>query len=443
MLLPDDQPKSDLHPDRLRALSILLGLPPPPKVEQATILLLGVSIGANLLALACEYPQATFTAMAVDARAAKTIQQACVALRINNVKVVMDVDFWQDTSTTTHDYILCHGYYSYLSTTEKQQLNRKIAASLSSNGMAYIDYLIEPGWQSFANLQHLIRQTCHFEDFANQNKINQGINMVYPLLPESSPLRATIEHIVPNMNLRTHPSLNGYWCLIPAQAETAADFFERLHGHGLGYVCDSHIHRYYFQNLSPELAQHCGLNVHKQENVYDLVHEQASRASIIMPMAHLLGFRLPSREAINQNAIKLHISGRFELNASQSHWISHYNHGISILASPFNNMVMESISSVAQANATLSVAKLLEAIELRFRHIDDISHHAMTLIADLVLTGAVHIRSQRQNGFKHQNKMAALHQWRLKHSPYLTPADKWLMPWAEPTPVSNKATSNG
>ena len=53
MLLPDDQPKFDLHPDRLRALAILLNLPTPAKVDTAAVLVLGVSLGAHLLASAC------------------------------------------------------------------------------------------------------------------------------------------------------------------------------------------------------------------------------------------------------------------------------------------------------------------------------------------------------------------------------------------------------
>ena len=54
MLLPDDQPKADLHPDRLRALAMLLNIPTPAPVNKATILFLGVSLGSNLLALASE-----------------------------------------------------------------------------------------------------------------------------------------------------------------------------------------------------------------------------------------------------------------------------------------------------------------------------------------------------------------------------------------------------
>ena len=431
MLLPDDQPKADLHPDRLRALAMLLNIPTPAPVNKATILFWGVSLGSNLLALASEYPQAAFSAVCLNSQEASQLQAAYTHLGLKNIQLHLQDDWFKREPTPVFDYIVCHGYFSYLETESKQALLQSISLSLNETGIAYVNYLIEPGWQAFTTLQHLIVNSCDFVAKPTLEEINRGINLVYASLPEHSPLKASIKHIVPHMDMRTHPDLNGYWPLLPAFADTAETFINHLHQAELGYVCDSNITRYFFGQLSPELLQLCGKDFHRLENLYDLIHGQASRASLIVPIAQLIGFRLPSHAHICERMLDLHITGRFELSADKNTWHSAHTHSNTVMATPLNNMVIESINHVHAADSTLSVRKLLEAINQKFKQIPNINRHATTLVADMVLSGMVEIRSQRHNGFLHRPQMQALHRWRMQHNPYLTPANKWLQPCSE------------
>ena len=93
MQLPDDQPKADMHPDRLRALAMLLGIPKPAPVAQASVLLLGVSLGSNLLALASEYPKASFTAVCLNSQDASQLQAAYTHLGLHNIQLHLQ-DQW-------------------------------------------------------------------------------------------------------------------------------------------------------------------------------------------------------------------------------------------------------------------------------------------------------------------------------------------------------------
>ena len=174
MLLPDDQPKADLHPDRLRALAILLGLPVPAAVEHSAILVLGVSLGSNLLALACEYPQASFTAMCMNQRELNQLQAACRHLGVHNIQLHLSEDIAAKYETG-FDYILCHGYYSYLQAAEKEALLHHISLNLNENGIAYLDYLIDPVWLSFSTLQHLIANSSHFATQPSLEELHTGI----------------------------------------------------------------------------------------------------------------------------------------------------------------------------------------------------------------------------------------------------------------------------
>ena len=441
MQLPDDQPKADMHPDRLRALAMLLGIPKPAPIAQASVLLLGVSLGSNLLALASEYPKASFTAVCLNSQDASQLQAAYTHLGLHNIQLHLQDQWLNNDTTQSFDYVLCHGYFSYLDAQSKQTLLDSIRQSLNETGIAYVDYLIEPGWQAFTTLQHLIVNSCNFAAKPTQEEINRGINLVYAQLPAHSALKASLERIVPRMDMRTHPDLNGYWPLLPAFADTAESFINLLHQAGLGYVCDSNVSRYFFGQLSPELLQLSGNDFHKRENLFDLVHEQSSRASLIVPISQLIGYRLPTRPQICQRMLDLHITGRFELHADKNMWISLSTPDNTVVASPFNNMLIESINHVHASDSTLSVRKLLEVINQKFKQIPDINQHATSLVADMVLSGMVHIRSQRHNGFLHRPQMQALHRWRLQHNPYLTPANKWLQPISEQDLTTAQAAS--
>lgn len=431
MILPDDTPKPDLHPDRLRAIAELMGLPKPACVNQARILLLGVGFGANLLALASSLPHAKFSAVFVDKTAEENARAAAEHLGCDNIRW-FQLDAWlQLNKHPKMDYVLCHGLFGYLPPAKKDAVMAAMRHSLSRNGLAYVDYLTQPGWQAFVHIQNAIALTNLHVERPEEDAINHGLNVLYQHLPHNSPLRSSMDAIIPHMTLRTHLKLNGYWSLLPAHAEQVDDFIARLHQHQFGYVCDSHIQRYYFAPLPTELDAAYGADNHAREMLYDFLHETASRASLIMPMQQLVGYHLPTKADITARIDHLHVSGRFDFNAEQGVWLSPLNPQIHVKATVFNDMLMQSLNRVYDAHSTLSVSSLLEVIHNTFSDIADANVHARTLLADLILAQAVHIRSERQTGFAHQEAMQQLHQWRMAHQPYLTPADAWLQPLSD------------
>lgn len=426
MQLADHQPFALLHPDRLRALCMLLDLPAPAAMQDAHVLVLGVRVGSNVLALASEYPQTQFTAvLSSDAQTAPFIA-ALKHLQLQNVHVLPVNEWLTQESDQQADYVLCHAYFSYLNEQEKQLLIERIAQNLSENGMAYIDYVLQPGWQSFATLQHLISQLTLNEDKLNYDSINQRLNLIYSILPENSLTSAILKHATSEMDWDYHPNLNGYPPLIPAHADTASSFMTLLHQAQLGYACDNHLEHYYHRQLPPEAKQLCGADYHARENMYDLIHQQASRASLVFPITQLIGFRLPEKDLIEQGLHHLHIVGQFDLDAQTNQWMCRHNPKVSISNNALNSIILKTLNHAYALDSTLAIADFLEDIAQTFQHIEGIEQHSKTLLTDLILTNAVYIRSESQNGFTHLDKMLDLHAWRLAHEPYLTPANKWL-----------------
>ena len=85
------------HPDRLATVARLLGIA-APAVESARVLEVGCSDGANLLPMAADLPQATFTGCDISPRAIAKARDGAAALGLANVTFVE-----RDLATLAHD----------------------------------------------------------------------------------------------------------------------------------------------------------------------------------------------------------------------------------------------------------------------------------------------------------------------------------------------------
>ncbi|QDT14515.1 methyltransferase regulatory domain-containing protein [Alienimonas californiensis] len=141
-----DHSVSVAHPGRMAAVGRLFGLEPPP-VETARVLELGCAAGANLLALANVYPDATFLGLdlsrvQIDAGAAVAAQ-----LGLTNLELRYQ-DLAEFTPEEPFDYILCHGVFSWVPDAVRARILEIVRESLSPQGIAYVSYNALPGWHS-------------------------------------------------------------------------------------------------------------------------------------------------------------------------------------------------------------------------------------------------------------------------------------------------------
>ncbi len=133
------------HPSVIAATALLGGLRLAP-VETMRILEIGCSTGHHILPIAAAFPEASITAIDLDAAAIAEAKRLADLAQITNISFVCaDLTKWQ-APPESFDLIIAHGVFSWVNDTAKSSLLRLCQHSLKQNGAAMISYNTQPGW---------------------------------------------------------------------------------------------------------------------------------------------------------------------------------------------------------------------------------------------------------------------------------------------------------
>ena len=145
----------------LESYARLLGLSPAP-ASNARILEIGSSYGGNLISQALFYPQATFTGIEIAPTQVSVGKTYIDQLGITNLDLLEgDVNESHD-HLGTYDYIIAHGFYSWVDEDTKDNFLRLCKEHLAENGILYISYNTYPGWHKMDSVRALL-------EFANKD----------------------------------------------------------------------------------------------------------------------------------------------------------------------------------------------------------------------------------------------------------------------------------
>ena len=145
----------------LESYARLLGLSPAP-ASTARILEIGSSYGGNLMSQALFYPQATFTGIEIAPTQVSVGKTYINQLGITNLALLEgDVNESHD-HLGTYDYIIAHGFYSWVDEDTKDNFLRLCKEHLAENGILYMSYNTYPGWHKMDSVRALL-------EFANKD----------------------------------------------------------------------------------------------------------------------------------------------------------------------------------------------------------------------------------------------------------------------------------
>lgn len=145
----------------LESYARLLGLSPAP-AGKARILEIGSSYGGNLISQALFYPQATFTGIEIAPTQVSVGKTYIDQLGITNLDLLEgDVNESHD-HLGTYDYIIAHGFYSWVDEETKDNFLRLCKEHLAENGILYMSYNTYPGWHKMDSVRALL-------EFANKD----------------------------------------------------------------------------------------------------------------------------------------------------------------------------------------------------------------------------------------------------------------------------------
>ncbi len=134
-----------MHPAVIAASALIAGYRTPcPRT--ARILEIGCSTGHHILPMAVAYPHATFTAIDVALPAIQQAKADASELGLNNISFHhADLLAWSPENGP-YDYILAHGFLSWVNDALKEKLLSFCHTHLATGGVACISYNTLPGW---------------------------------------------------------------------------------------------------------------------------------------------------------------------------------------------------------------------------------------------------------------------------------------------------------
>ncbi len=132
------------HPDRLATVGTLLGMKPAP-VERCRVLEIACWDGSNLIPMAVGLPGSQFVGVDLEAEPIGRGRALQDAIGLENLRLeAMDLlEFPEDMGE--FDYIVAHGFYSWVPEVVREKVWDVLARHLSADGIAYVSYNCLPG----------------------------------------------------------------------------------------------------------------------------------------------------------------------------------------------------------------------------------------------------------------------------------------------------------
>jgi methyltransferase-like protein/2-polyprenyl-3-methyl-5-hydroxy-6-metoxy-1,4-benzoquinol methylase len=144
------------HISHLFVTATVLGRDPVPPAT-ARVLELGCASGDNLIAMAGDFPQATFVGIDLSAVQIANAKAMASESGLENVTVHHCSVADYDGRGGPFDYIIAHGLFSWVSDEIRAAIFHVIRAHLTPRGIAYVSYNTLPGWHFKTAARDLMR----------------------------------------------------------------------------------------------------------------------------------------------------------------------------------------------------------------------------------------------------------------------------------------------
>lgn len=278
-------------PAYLEAYGTLVGLNTPP-AKTARVLELGATYGGNIISQAVHNPEATFVGIELSQDQVEKGNKIISDAKLDNVSLLQGDILNFDETLGNFDYIIAHGFYSWISDEMKDKLLDIISHHLADNGIAYVSYNTYPGWHTMEEVRQLMLFANRgYDELTHKEKVLRGKTvgslvgaqiLNYDNLKERNSkflgaLRSVMQkddYYVGHDHLEPHNDPCYFY-----------QFNDHLKAHNLTYVCDADLTlsmvRTYDDSIADKLEKLAPNSQADQEQYLDFMLDTTFRKSII------------------------------------------------------------------------------------------------------------------------------------------------------------------
>ena len=278
-------------PAYLEAYGTLVGLNTPP-AKTARVLELGATYGGNIISQAVHNPEATFVGIELSQDQVEKGNKIISDAKLDNISLIQGDIMNFDETLGTFDYIIAHGFYSWISDEMKDKLLDIISKHLADNGIAYVSYNTYPGWHTMEEVRQLMLfANRDHDELTHKEKVLRGKTvgslvgsqiLNYDNLKERNSkflgaLRSVMQkddYYVGHDHLEPHNDPCYFY-----------QFNDHLKAHNLAYVCDADLTlsmvRTYDESIADKLEKLAPHSQADQEQYLDFMLDTTFRKSII------------------------------------------------------------------------------------------------------------------------------------------------------------------
>ena len=271
------------HPDRLATVATFFGRH-PPDVARCRVLEVGCSDGANLVPMAVALPHARFVGCDLSARSIEKGRLTIEALGLANVVLVGEDIAKLSPAHGTFDYIVAHGFLSWVPPHARDALFALARERLSPDGVLYVSYNALPGCR--------IRQIAWDILHAHVDRIESSVARV----AEARRLARMLAD-AGTTTLASDEAVRAEFRTIAARSDSAIchddlavpndpfyfrDFVAHASRHGLAYVAEVDLHSMSGAGISAELRAYLStLDPMSREQYLDFARLRRFRQSLL------------------------------------------------------------------------------------------------------------------------------------------------------------------
>jgi len=282
----DSTPIYETHPGNLALSGALFGLEPAP-AERCRYLELGCASGGNLIPLAYYLPDSEFLGIERSAEQVRAGRALIATLGLRNIRLEQaDVLALDPPALGRFDYIVAHGFYSWVPEPVRRRLFEIASGALAPQGIAYVSYNTLPGWRLRGMIRDLLRsQVGGLESPRARLTAARDVLERYQesLAGQSDATAVTLRDEIARLRTR-HPSYLYHEYLV--EENTPFLFSEFMAGavrHGFQYLCEAELQTMFSDNLGEPASAWINTfdDVIAQEQVMDFLRLRTFRQTLL------------------------------------------------------------------------------------------------------------------------------------------------------------------